>query len=85
MPYVSRNTDGVVVGLYTWSQPDYATEFLPSDDPEVVAYENPPIELNLLSAEDVVFYNHENRIRAMEGKEPITVKDIVEIKKRMRE
>ena len=48
-------------------------------------YVPPKPEVNLLSTEDVVFYNHENRIRAMEGKEPITVKDIVEIKKQIRD
>lgn len=37
MPYVDRNDTGKVMGLYASSQKE-AQEFLPEDDPEVLAY-----------------------------------------------
>lgn len=40
MPYVQR-IDGIVVGLYRCPQEEYATEFLPDDDPEVLAITTP--------------------------------------------
>ena len=36
MPFVQRDTGGVVVGLHLNMSPD-ATEFLPDSDPEVIA------------------------------------------------
>jgi hypothetical protein len=42
MPYVSRDDSGNINGLYANPQPGYAEEFLPDDDPEVVAFINPP-------------------------------------------
>lgn len=41
MPYVER-IDGKVVGLYDLAQEGHAEEFLPEDDVEVVAFNNPP-------------------------------------------
>ncbi|GLS18138.1 hypothetical protein GCM10007874_11540 [Labrys miyagiensis] len=38
MPFVERNGAGAIVGVYTWAQDGYAEEFLPDDDPAVVAY-----------------------------------------------
>lgn len=50
MPYVERNQDGVVVGIYANAQPGYAEEWLEEDHADVVAFRNPPvsrrIELN---------------------------------------
>ena len=42
MPYVSRDESGSVNGVYANPQPDYAEEYLPDDDPEVLAFLNPP-------------------------------------------
>ena len=39
--YVERK-DGVVVGVYANLQPDYAIEELDDNDPDVVAFRNPP-------------------------------------------
>lgn len=41
MPYVERR-EGKVTGLYANQQPGYADEFLEENDPEVVAFRNPP-------------------------------------------
>ena len=40
--YVERDTDGAIKGVYANEQPGYAEEQLPADDPEVVAFLNPP-------------------------------------------
>lgn len=41
MPYVQRE-NGAAVGLYACQQTGYAEEFLADDDPEVIAFLNPP-------------------------------------------
>lgn len=35
MPYIERDQDGAIKGLYAVRQPDYATEWLDADAPEV--------------------------------------------------
>lgn len=40
MPYVKRNEQNKISGIYSREQ-EFATEFLPDDDVEVVAYLNP--------------------------------------------
>ncbi|MCZ7855997.1 hypothetical protein O9X81_05170 [Agrobacterium salinitolerans] len=40
--YVQRDEGGVVVGLYANFQTGIAEELLEDDDPEVVAFQNPP-------------------------------------------
>ena len=42
MPYVQRDENGGVKGLYANLQAGYAGEFLADDDAEVVAYRKPP-------------------------------------------
>lgn len=42
MPYVERDANGSVTGCYANAQPGYAEEWLEPDDPEVVAFLNPP-------------------------------------------
>jgi hypothetical protein len=42
MPYVSRNDSNAINGMYANLQPGYAEEFLPDDDPEVVAFLDQP-------------------------------------------
>lgn len=42
MVYVSRNGSNAINGLYVQLQPGYAEEFLPDNDPAVVAFLNPP-------------------------------------------
>lgn len=38
MPYVERDSDGVVKGCYVNPQPGYAEESLEDDAPEVIAF-----------------------------------------------
>jgi hypothetical protein len=68
MPYVARNQLGNIDCLFGNEQPGVAEEFLADDDPEVVAYLTTPQP----QVEDVVLYDHENRIRALEGAPPLT-------------
>lgn len=42
MPYVERDNNGVIKGCYAVLQPGYAEEWLEDNDPEVVAFLNPP-------------------------------------------
>lgn len=42
MPYVQRDAGNNIVGVYAALQPGIAEEFLPDNDPAVVAYHNPP-------------------------------------------
>jgi hypothetical protein len=42
MPFVERDQDGKIKGIYANPQPGYAEEFLAGDKAEVVAYLNPP-------------------------------------------
>jgi hypothetical protein len=64
MPYVSRNDQAGINGVYANLQPGYAEEFLPDDDPEVVAFLNPAPA-------------PPNRLRALEGQPPLTLGDFV--------
>ncbi|MBY2993787.1 hypothetical protein HF263_04015 [Rhizobium leguminosarum] len=50
MPYVSRSAGGVVDGLYEQLQEGVAEEFLPDDDPAVVAFQNAPPIVSSVSA-----------------------------------
>jgi hypothetical protein len=47
-------------------------------------YAPPKPQPEPLSTEDVVFFNHENRLLALEGKPPMTMKDFVQIKTKLR-
>lgn len=46
MPYVSRDDSGKINGLYANPQPGFGEEYLPDDDPQVVAFLNPPLPIN---------------------------------------
>jgi hypothetical protein len=48
MPYVSRNEQGEINGVFTAKQPGYGEEFLQNDDPAVAAFRTPKV----LSDED---------------------------------
>jgi hypothetical protein len=85
MPYVQRDGAGKVAGVFANPQPGYAEEFLPSDNPEVVAFLNPPPktpdELAALfvdRTDDIsrmlfeITFNHENRIRTLQGQGALT-------------
>lgn len=67
MPYVARNQLGNISCLFGTERPGIAEEFLPLDDPEVVEYMSPKPP-----TEDVVLFDHENRIRELEGVPPLT-------------
>lgn len=46
MPYVKRHWKGHIVGIFATSQPDIAEEFLPDDNPEILAFflaHQPPV------------------------------------------
>ena len=47
--------------------------------------EPPKAKPELLSTEDAVFFNHENRIRTIEGKPPLTFKNFIVIKAQLRD
>ena len=42
MPYVQRNAQAKVTGLFAKLQPGHAEEFLDDTNAEVIAYRNPP-------------------------------------------
>ncbi|RWY85176.1 hypothetical protein EHI44_16820 [Rhizobium leguminosarum] len=50
MPYVMRNADGDICGLFEQPQEDFAVELLASDDPAVVEYLNKPLPVSSVSA-----------------------------------
>lgn len=45
MPYIKRKS-GVIVGVFKRKQSGVAEDFLPDDDPEVIAFKNPPLPSN---------------------------------------
>jgi len=47
MPFVQRDSGGSIIGLYSLLQPGYATEFLATNDPAVLAFLTPPAPSNL--------------------------------------
>lgn len=42
MPYVNRNAQENIIGVFGALQPGHAEEFLPGDAPELAAFYNPP-------------------------------------------
>lgn len=50
MPYVMRNTDGDICGLFEQRQPGFAEELLAPDDAAVVEYLNKPLPVAAVSA-----------------------------------
>jgi hypothetical protein len=42
MPYIQRDKQGKIIGLYANRQEGYAEELLANDHPEVVAFRDPP-------------------------------------------
>jgi hypothetical protein len=73
MPYVSRDGSDSINGLYANLQPGFAEEYLPDNDPEVMAFsESTKPQPPGPSTEDQVLYDHENRLRAIEGEPPLT-------------
>ena len=72
MPYVARNQLGFIDCLFPDPHPGIPEEYLPDDDPEVVAYLTPKPQ-----PESVVLYDHEDRIRALEGVPPLTPEEFM--------
>ncbi len=76
MVFVSRDTTGALNGVFAVLQPGLAEEFLVDTDPVVVAFLTPRV-VDFVDGWDLVSlriaFNHENRIRALEGKAPVTV------------
>jgi len=50
MPYVMRNADGDICGLFEQPQEDFAVELLADDDAAVVEYLNKPLPVASVSA-----------------------------------
>jgi hypothetical protein len=73
MPYVARDESGKIIGVCALEQPGYAEEYLPDDDPEVVAFLAPPVPPTNPAVE--LAYDHENRLRALEGLPPLTMEE----------
>jgi hypothetical protein len=80
MPWVQRDISGVICGCFANQQPGYAEEFLPNTNTDVLAFLNPPA-INPVDRMDVItlkiMFNHENRIRVLETKAPITVAQFI--------
>jgi hypothetical protein len=79
MPYAQRDESGNINGLYANAQPGFAEEYLADDDPAVAAYldqlSQPPPPSP--SQEDVPLYDHENRLRTLEGRPPLGLSDFI--------
>lgn len=50
MPYVQRDNNGIINCVSRWINPGFEEEYLPDDDPEVVAFLNPPSPVASVSA-----------------------------------
>lgn len=76
MPWVQRDGLNAIVGLYANQQPGRADEFLDDSNAQVIAYLNPP-PVDPVDRWDLVSlrvsFNHENRIRVLEGKAAVTM------------
>ena len=60
MPYVFRDEDGKINGVYSRPYDDRENEFLEDDNPELIAFRNPPPPLKdrlyaLINAKPVAF------------------------------
>ncbi len=76
MPWVQRDAQNAIRGVLANRQNGFAEELLPANNPEVDAFLNPPPVDPVDRWDDVslrVAFNHENRIRALEGKPAITM------------
>lgn len=74
MPYVQR-TDGVITGTFANLQPGFAEEFLPDDNPEVVAFNEAANAPPPPTQGQEVLFDHENRLRVIEGQPPLELGD----------
>lgn len=79
MRYVQRGSDNKIIATFANEQPGFAEEFLEDDDPELLAFV--PAAPTAVSTEDQVLYDHENRIRGLEGEPPLTMDKFAELKK----
>ncbi|WP_064696056.1 hypothetical protein [Rhizobium aegyptiacum] len=50
MPYVMRNAEGDICGLFEQPQAGFAEELLAADDPAVIAFNNKPLPVASVSA-----------------------------------
>lgn len=77
MPWVQRDVSNTICGVFANQQSGFADEFLSDTDPAVMAFFAPKAAMDPLEAWDIITFkicfNHENRIRALEGKPAITV------------
>ena len=69
--WVERDATGNIKGVYANKQPGYAEELLQDNNPSVISFltlkiSDPIDSWDLVSLK--IAFNHENRIRALEGK-----------------
>lgn len=76
---VTFDADNNIVGVGGYPEGEFTVRELEEDDPAVVAYLNPPLEP---AKEDEVLYEHENRLRALEGQPPLTLEEFTTTKLR---
>ena len=75
MPYVSRDENGNINGMFANKQPEFGEEWLEEDDPEVLAFNEAQNAPPPPSPQDQILFDHENRLRSMEGQPPLTQED----------
>lgn len=72
--YVSRDeASDLINGAYANKQDGFGEEWLEDDDPELVAFLNAPPPEPPPTPEEQVLFDHENRLRSMEGQPPLTL------------
>jgi hypothetical protein len=70
MPYVERDADNKIKGVYRQPQPGYAEEFLDETHADVVTYRQPRTDSK---------QTRRNTLRNRANSTPITVKDLKDI------
>ena len=78
--YIQRNSSGAIQGVFANKQSGLAEEQSTNDHPDVVAFVEatmtpPPVQVR---SETTVLYDHENRIRAIEGEPPLSLGDFAD-------
>ena len=77
MIWVQRNDTGAICATFANQQPGYADEQLPADHPEVVEFLNQPPPASGTAPQNELLYDHENRLRALEGQPPLSMADFI--------
>lgn len=76
MPYVQRDGSGTIIGCFANLQVGLAEELLSPNDASLIAFLNappPPFSDRMDQTALKILFNHENRVRVLEGKAAITM------------